>query len=250
MKFLICILIIFFSMSLSADQLTMTTDPWPPLVFEHQAAEGKGIMADIALRAFEIAGHQVKLVIMPWTRAVKSVEEGSMDVLLGAAKNHEREKVMLYPGNEVVANRTVFYVLSGSDWEYHGVESLKDRNLGVVADYEYPDLKQWMEANPSQVNKIAGDGALIRLIKMMKSDRVNTILDNYQVIEYQASRLKMSPEIKRAGVLSTTLGYAAISRKNPKAQIYADQFDQAIETMKKNGNMAAIFRKYGVKPWN
>ena len=92
----ICIAIILLtglSVPASARDLTGVTVEWAP----HYGSEldQGGALTVITKEAFRRTGHSAELNYIAWNRALKNVEEGKNDFVMGAYINPEREKTYI-----------------------------------------------------------------------------------------------------------------------------------------------------------
>lgn len=94
-KLLITILLAFVLVpSVQAREISMLTVEWAP----HYGSElpEEGLTTAIVKAAFRASGHVSEVDFIPWTRALKEVEEGKADIVMGAYHNKEREQTYIF----------------------------------------------------------------------------------------------------------------------------------------------------------
>jgi len=94
-KSLLSILLAFVLVpSVQAREISMLTVEWAP----HYGSElpEEGLTTAIVKAAFRASGHVSEVDFIPWTRALKEVEEGKADIVMGAYHNKEREQTYIF----------------------------------------------------------------------------------------------------------------------------------------------------------
>jgi polar amino acid transport system substrate-binding protein len=79
---MISLLMVLSCQQLYAREISMLTVEWAP----HYGSElpEKGLTTAIVKAAFKAAGHSSDVDFIPWARALKEVEEGKSDIVMGA----------------------------------------------------------------------------------------------------------------------------------------------------------------------
>ncbi len=74
--------------------ISMLTVEWAP----HYGSElpEQGLTTAIVKAAFKAGGHSSSVDFIPWARALKEVEEGKADIVMGAYHNKEREQTYIF----------------------------------------------------------------------------------------------------------------------------------------------------------
>lgn len=78
-----CLFLVFLavSRSASADQITLASDPWcPKICFD--AKDKPGYVVEAARSALGRHGYELRVIELPWSRAILSVKNGTIDGLL------------------------------------------------------------------------------------------------------------------------------------------------------------------------
>jgi len=77
-----------------ARDISMLTVEWAP----HYGSElpEQGLTTAIVRAAFRAGGHNSSVDFIPWARALKEVEMGNSDVVMGAYHNAEREQAYIF----------------------------------------------------------------------------------------------------------------------------------------------------------
>ena len=167
----------------AAETIHLVTEEWPGLV--DNAPDGpEGILWDIAREALEELGYEVRLEFVPWKRALKLVQDGERDGILGVGRNPKREMVFQYPDQYLLLSGTVVVSLLDSGFAYSGLQSLEGLSVGLSPGYSY-----------SQAVRDADhfDRVSIPSIKsglgMLQLGRIDAMFANRHVVLNEARRL-------------------------------------------------------------
>ncbi|MDO6528040.1 transporter substrate-binding domain-containing protein [Motilimonas sp. 1_MG-2023] len=119
------LLTIFLASTSFAQKLDLVTLQYPPYQYE-SAGEVKGIAVDIVKEAFGRLGIQAEIRVLPWSRAIRYIEQGQADAIFTAFKTPEREKFADY-SHEILLWQTIsLFVRSDSTLEFNGdLETLR-----------------------------------------------------------------------------------------------------------------------------
>jgi len=140
----------------------VTTLEWEPHVYTAEDGSVKGISADIVGLAFQKLNIPYEIVLIPWTRSIKLVEEGEADAILVASFNQERTEFLHYTDEEQeyvigggeefpltsVGSAEISFFVRGLNKESFVFDSLDElvedqRRVGVPATYSYvPAVKR------------------------------------------------------------------------------------------------------------
>lgn len=233
-----------------ADVITLRADEWCPYNCEPNSAE-PGFMIEIAQAIFKKAGHSVEYDVMPWARAIQDTRKGKFNGIIGAGKEDAPDFV--FPEVELAEMTGAFYVKQGTAWTYAGLESLKDKTLGVIKDYSYSeDIDGYIEENGKNsklVQVASGDSALDSNVKKLLSGRIDVLIEDSNVMGLYIKSNKQENALQSAGKLSPDDLFIAFSPSLPKSNEYAKILSDGIVAMRMSGELAAILDKYGLKDW-
>ena len=174
-----------FVHSADAQTLRIVTEAWPPLV-ESEQGEPTGILWEMAREVLQSMGYEPELEFVPWSRALRMVEAGERDAILGIGFTPERSGKYFFPAEHLLLSETAVFTLKGSRLNYTGVESLEGLQVGVQAGYVYSaELREVINFERFNVPTI--ESGLI----MLKRGRIDALLANRYVAWSEARRLDM-----------------------------------------------------------
>lgn len=250
----IFVLLLLVTLSvLLADNIVLAADPWMPYNGEPQSGK-PGYCIEIAKTVFEKAGHKVDYQVMPYSRAIQGARTGSVVGVVGATESDVPDFV--FPENELGISNTGFYVKKGDNWKYSGVSSLRNKKIGVIMDYTYGDevfdqyISESEKSKSSNVYVSTGDNPLERLIQMLSAGRLDIVIEDKLVMQYNLNLAKKQSTIIQASDLSSlSKVYIAFPPNNPKSKEYARILSDGIAEMRKSGELKKILAKYGLADW-
>jgi polar amino acid transport system substrate-binding protein len=233
-----------------ADEISFVGDLWPPFNGVHGSDE-EGYFLDIARAVFESKGHRVTYVIRPWKRAVREVEAGAHDALLGPFVNEAPGFV--FPEEEIGFTALSFFTRSDGVWTFTGLKSLAGVRLGIIQDYDYrPWLQQYRREHPESFIVVSGKDAIFRNLDLLIRGRVDVIPTNEHAFRYRAKVVGVLDQIRFAGRDTTEEGrklHIAFSPSKPTSAIYAELLSEGIRELRQTGRLAKILDNYGLKDW-
>lgn len=219
-------------------------------------ADGRdGFIVEIVRAALKHSGVSVQYHVVPWTRAIEEVRAGKYQALIGASKGDAPDFMFTKEPQAMMSNRA--WVKKSDPWRYHGVESLKGRKLGVIADYFYgDDIMEYISKNTADkvgVQVLGGDNALALNVRKLKAGRVDVVIEDVNVMrEYLVGAKdvdalddagEVTPEAKKLEVNGL---YAAFSPKDPRSGTLVKQLESGMAKILASGEFAEILKRYNV----
>ncbi len=245
------IFLLLFSNLLWADELKIVGDPWCPFTC---AAEGdkQGIIVDVSRAALKMSGHELQYQTVNWSRAIEGTRKGEYQLLAGALKQDAPD--LLVPKTSYVKQKSCFFTLPGSKWDYKGQASLSTQKIGLVQDYAYgepfdTDIKK---ISPKNIDPITGLETAQRLIEKLLLKRSDVIIEDHSVIqyslnEYKAKHPKENADLRSTSCLKEASLYALVTPSSANSKKWLKDLDKGIDQVIKSGEIQKIFAKYGLK---
>ncbi|WP_176758565.1 transporter substrate-binding domain-containing protein [Limimonas halophila] len=214
---------------------------WPPFSAQHLRA--KGFANDILATALRRTGHEVRVEMMPWPRAVRLVKAGERDVLSSVWYTDARTRKMAFTA-PIARNRLVFVTRRADAFSYTGLDSLTGKTVGVAEDYHYTDA--FMQAE--HFTRTPAPTLLANLFKVDTGQVDMTVADELiarYLIEENEPRFE-HPFAMTDTALSARELRAAVSRKIDNTQEILRAIDNGIAAMRADGTYAHIKREHGL----
>lgn len=237
------------STAVQADRIVIAADVWCPFNCEPKSDQ-PGFMVEIARLVFAKQGHNVIYLTMDWERAIHETRKGNINAVIGAFKGDAPDFV--FPEQELSLVGNTFFVRKEDNWNYSGVESLRNRQLGAIKGYDYGDeLRDYIgEETTAQVLLLGGEEPLNRGIRMLDTGRLGAVVEGEQVFWYAASSLGLADNFRTAGQSGElNASYLAFSPELGNSDLYAQQLSEGIQMLRESGALAELLKKYGLKDW-
>lgn len=240
-----CYLLLQSQAVVAKQQVTLAAINYPPFYSEN--LPNNGPLIEIVRRAYLSQGYQLKVVFIPWVRAMMWSKEGQIDGIIGAWFSRERSQHFLY-STPIYPNKMRFYKRKNHPIQYRDYQDLKQQGLllGSVLGYNHPE---GLEESGIEILYVTQD---TQPFKLLSKGRVDLIV----VDQDYARHILRQPEFKQfaAGiepmprVLSEKLQHLIISKRAQQAQQKLDSFNQGYNQLKTQGQLKDILRAGGLSP--
>ncbi len=159
----------------------------------------------------------------------------------------------IFPEQELSILRNTFFVRKESDWQYQGIESLKQIQLAAISGYDYGDeLRAYIqESGSSHVSLLNSQGhPLAKGIELLHRHRVDAIVEADPVFWYTAQTLGLQENFKTAGHSDEPQhSYITFSPTLPTSEKYAVILSDGIQKLRESGELEQILNRYGLTDW-
>ena len=237
--FTLCLILSF---ACRADTFVAAGDPWPP--FLDPDDKEQGVSVAIVRAALKTQGHELEFRFMPWARAMDGVKNANMDVLVSAWRTKEREAFLAF-SEPYLENAIKFITRKDDDFEFHGLQSLAGKAVGIVRGYGYGD--EFLSATHFKRPEVK---EITLNIKKLIAGRIDLTLDDELVAKSAIS--KKNPKLLQKirftnNALSRNSVHVASGLANAKHQQILDAFNKGLNSIKGNGEFDAILKQYKLK---
>ncbi len=240
-RVLVMMLGLLLSASAWSQVIIAAADPYPP--FADPAHPSQGICLQIVRAAYASQGYMVDMRFVPWARAIDGMKNGEYDILPNAWWTQERAAFLLF-SEPYMKNEIKFIKRKGDPFEYHGLESLAGKTVGIVKGYGYGDefLNATNFTRP-EVSKI------LQNVKKLVLGRIDLTLEDEIVarwiIKNNVPSLMHQIEFTQNSLSSQQM-HVASSFKNPRHKAIIEAFNKGLTTIKANGTFDNILRENGL----
>lgn len=237
---------IFSSHVLAECSLKSSWEDWEPYQYQ---ANGNITGLDNDLVKAIIANTQCKLsfVKRPWARALKEIEQGTVDLAPGASINAERE---LYAHFSLpYRDETMVLMVRKGESPTYPFNSIKDIvkhnfKLGVVRDYYYGEDHKSAMGLPDYAAKVSDVKNDTVNIQKLTSKRIDGLLIDRYVGPYLAKQLGVFDKIEVHPLkINSDNIYLMLSKKSV-SQETVNEINLGLEKLKEDGQYSEILKKY------
>jgi len=230
---------------LQARQVVLATTAWEPYI--GQALPGQGYVAEVAREALARSGHSLRLVFLPWARAVQMAKNGKVDGYLPEYESQELRQHFLFsapfPGGPV----GFFKLRNRAAIRWRGLGSLKPYHIGVVRGYvNTPEFDARTDLRKQYVNN---DETNLRMLLAGRLDLM--VADEY--VGYALAR-KISPEAAaRIEFLLPPLEekdlFVCFPARLPGSSTLLKDFNLGLEQLKNDGTLRKLRARHGLRSY-
>lgn len=234
-RMFICFMLLLLSCggAFAGREVYLASIDWPP--YTGQNLPGNGKSASIVREAFASMGYDLKIVFVPWKRAMRMAEES--DQVVGYfPEYYSAERAEKFVFSSPFSCSPVGLLLPGDrPLRWNTVDDLAKVRLGFVSGY----------VNTADLDNAVANGTIIadyttndksNILKVAAGRVAGAVIDPY-VYNFLS---KTSPEVEKvSGRLTmhpvrfgTNELYVAF-RRNPMGHRYADIFNNGLKKMKK-----------------
>jgi polar amino acid transport system substrate-binding protein len=222
-------------------------EPWEP--YQGMSVDGQftGIDMDIVKAIFDDMGCSMEFVKMPWKRALISVQNGNIDLTMGASVLPEREKYAVFSLPYRDESFSIFLEKGGNvKYRINEIEDIMKYKikLGTVRGYYYgPEFEAAMK-NPKfrkYIEEVHDDEANIR---KMEKGRIKACLINYYVGVFLLKKCDLMDKLEHSPfTLKSGTIHVMFSKKTVSPDIIR-RFNESLTKLKNSGKLDQIIKKY------
>ena len=210
------VLVLFFTNVICAEpeKLYVAVDHAPPYSVISEEGEISGLMIDILtqLKPYSKKGYKIEPVPCPFSRCIRMLVQGEVDVLGGLIRTSDREKLMTFvdPPYMALSSSFVFYAKQNSSITVNSYDDLKNKRIAVMRGAAYfPRFDQ-----DRGLNKVAVPSESVAVDLLLKG-RVDLFISVEDTADVAMSVLEQpASQLKKVAYrhTNTIYGYMAFSR--------------------------------------
>ncbi len=200
-----------------------------------------GATVEIIQKIAGSLGYEVTFHKYPWSRALKYVETGRLDMMIQCFRTPERSEKMIFADGPTLSEANHLFVKKGSDISF--ASNLKDMTgykFGAVRNYSYGNAFD----NADYLGAYRTNGEKI-LIKMLIGKRFDIAIGSAPSIIKHAKELKVSDQIVfLEPPVEKTPAYMAFSKKMTNVHAIVREFSEELKKFKRTEEFRQIIKKY------
>lgn len=223
----------------SPPPLHLVTMDYPPYIVT-QNGTVQGPVVSVVREAFRRIGRPVVIEMLPWSRSLAMVSNGSADGLFTIKRTADREFTLLYPKEPVLTQEYVLFVRRGSPLRFTGdLGALADLRLGVTANNSYgPQFDDALTQNRFKHVQTAYDHE--HLFRMLVAGRIDVAICSKPVGLAFVRTLNAEELIQTIDPpVMTAFSYLVFTRQRDYAELVRN-FEQTLIAMRRDGTLAKL----------
>ncbi len=250
LSFIIAAFVFTFFLTSSAYpecKLTVGWEPWEPYQFKNSSGTLSGVDIEIIQAAFEESGCTVEFKEMIWEKQLASIEDGSLNIAIGASILPGRQKYANFSQDYRDETFSLFFLKGGNDkYKIRTLEDLTKYNIkiGTVRGYFYgkefdraiknPNFKAIIEeADDDETN-----------IKKLDDEKIQALLIDPFVGIGQLKKMKLINKVDKSSLTLISGSIHIMFSKKTVGRDIIKTFNKGLQKIKKNGKLNQILLKY------
>ncbi len=240
-KFILAATLSLMGLASNADarEISMLTVEWAP----HYGSElpEKGLTTAIVKAAFKVVGHSSDVDFIPWARALKEVEEGKADIVMGAYHNKEREQSYIFSDPIYFLELGLIARPGLGVSKYKTLHDLTPYSIGIsrgFANSEEFDSASYLDKHTATFPNLN--------IRKLFRGRIDMAVMNFDLFRYEAKKEGfcisdvefMEPPLETHGL------YLMASRNILDGDNIITDFNRGLDTIRKNGEFDRIVGRF------
>lgn len=245
---LIWLLAIVLPGSVLGCEKTLRWEDDPP--FSMQLANGEigGIYVDSNRLVLKRLGCQVRLVKLPWARALKELELGRLDVLPGAFRKPEREQYAYFSGPFGKPSRNILFMHKDALARYpiRHLPELRDSDLrlGAQIGVSYGEAYQQLMGHQNFAARVSFSANRNNLWQMIAHRRIDGVIADELTGIYEIRQLGLDEAISATQVVVANEASEVALSKRSNTQAFVTQYRLGLERLVEDGSHAHIVQHY------
>jgi len=229
-----------------AKDIIIAADQWCPYNCVPNS-EKEGFQVEIIREVFKPYGLNVIYRNMPYNRAIKLAEEGRIDGVFGTLK--KESPYLVYPTHNAGYSVNVAVTQADNKWWYTALDKLDGKKILTIDGYSYgPTLDAYLKSGKARnIQSMFGEDALQQALNVIAARRADVFFEDKNVAYNAILEMGLVGKVKIAGTITqpqpTYIAFSPLA--NTQNDLVA-KFDKEFEKLKKNGRLAAIYKKYNL----
>lgn len=221
----ISLLLVALPLAAGAETYTCVSFDYPPLISSSPFGQAEGLAVDVVTHVFHRMGHEVRVILYPWGRALALAKQGEADCIFTLYRSPEREQFLDYSHEAIIPQVIYLYARKGVALSFDGdLASLKGFHVGTAHKVHYGP--KFEEFRPRLV--IDEAPTIEQNFRKLAMGRVDVVPSNLATANATLALRSLQPYADRIVRLSvpveTVLSYIAYP-KAKKLNALRDGFD-------------------------
>jgi len=216
---------------------------YPPYMTEENGFV-QGMMVDVVTEAFVRMKKRISIKLVPPLRGYQLLLAGQVDGMFTMKKTPEREAATTFTREPLLVQDFVIIVPNDSRFEFNGdLKSLAEIPLGVVNEGSYGAVFD-TAARRGDFRRLEKSPDFLTNFRKLVANRMGAVVSARSAGFAILKTLNANHKFRVSGPpIETTQSYL-IFNKALENQWLADEFDKVLATMKKDGSIRKIEKRY------
>lgn len=240
-KYILGLVMLFLAEQAMTKEILLASMDYPP--FYGEKLDNYGPLIEVIAKSYDAMGYDVKIIFLPWARAIAWSKNGEVDGMVGVWYSPERAEYFLY-SEPILSNFIGFYKRKNRDIRYKDYLDLKEQGykLGSVRGYIQP---KGLQESGIPIMFVSKD---LQSFKILSKNRVDLIVVDKEYSRYILAQPRFQEYAKNIEwmepVLEEKRQHLIISKKakNPKKKL--GDFNEGLQKLRETGGFTKILKKH------
>jgi len=231
-----------------ACELNLGWDPYEPYQFADLDGNVRGLDVDLVTALSKAVGCTLRFTQNDWSKLLKGLQAGSIDLVAGASRTEERDTYALF--SKPYRNESfVVFVRTGesSKWLAESLEEMvrdKKMRIGLIDGYVYGDTIDDLLGNADySKNFISAPFSETHAANLLDG-KIDGLLEDPYVASAMIKRKNLSERITKLEFAHRTGDVSLMFSKASVSPERVATFDAAIDAIKASGEFEQITQRY------
>lgn len=227
--------------------LLFASDPYCPYICD-QSAQRPGFFVEFAREALSASGFSVEYELKPWKRVLAEARAGIIDGVMTLSR--EDDEGLLLPDKPVLTTCQSVVTAKDTPYQWAGGESLAGWSMALVAGYTYDGpVREWLLANQDSelIHHIHGADAFHEILDLIARGKLDMTISDCNVAASTAIDIGYPDRFRYAATGYRVEMYIGMNPDHPDASMIIQTLDEALISMKQDGRLLALAKKYGIQ---
>lgn len=228
--------------------LKLLTSPFEPYIWcDDEKNATKGIDVDILSELFRQIGQPYSIRCgVPWTRALKMVENGDADGVFPGFETPERKAFAYYLDDPLHMSQYVIFTKRGQEFPFETIDDLAGKKIGIDRVFNVsPAFDTAAQTGKFKVEEVSTPEQNLK--KLLKG-RIDAYVNNRHVVLYTAKQLGMLEHIVALPhpVTKGRPSYLMLSKTSAFADkpVLIQRLNQVLHEMWQDGTIERLTSQY------
>lgn len=220
------------------------TTPLCPYICEKSPGVWTGYLFEILGEIARQQGVELRLESVPYSRLVQSLLQHKVDYIITPQYLVRYTPDVQVVGSSLGVNFTGALLPKNEELSLVDNVALKKMKI-VYSDFGYEGRMDILERG----NRLTGVDVADRMIKMMKEQRADVALGDYNVLRYELPEKDATLKLQPTSMTGFSFFVLAGLQKNPQVEYLGDRINEWFMSSRKNGHLESILKKYNLTDW-
>jgi polar amino acid transport system substrate-binding protein len=228
----------------NSHKIYLVTEEYPPYGYLENK-EIKGIAVDVVKELCKRQNIELKLELLPWTRALKMTELGEADGIFTTFYSEERTKYLDFVEEPLAYEAQYIYTLKGNTINYDGtMKSLSTYKIGILQDYYLGN--EFDSAMQNGTLKVEETTDMKTNLQKLVDGRIDLIVDHHLSTLFYLKKMNLLDQVvesKETFRQPESLHLCFSKAKKFDAE-FIKQMNDTLKQMKEDGTYDKIVNSY------